>query len=631
MAAAAAWQMARRRPALAPVLLAVLVQLWRWWQRRRFQRRQTLAAAAAATPAGKPAEGCLLPLRPAALAAPARPGLDHDERFDYVDDDPRYFEGAELGKAQRAALGSKFSAGINTVSYDPASTLVRPSMRILHRGSGESMVAIKPDDVLSVPGFFCEEGNLDFYERLAKDIGRLVDQGSADVSSSKTYQAIVRSVCARVGMTEARCCVRLRWHRHGADANPFFSAAMADEDDAGRAEVSANVTFGERCEHVFRRAGFDDKIAFPSRNGGLHVLGHDVTRRWQCELPVLPESSSQGMISISISGPSRFAIEESKLAPMPLATTAPLKGGGQVDGDAGCERPCMRVFTLADATQLESISHDDVIIIPEFFCSGDDWDIYYRLLREIREENQHTWESWHEGSHLLTKRPQASSAYRCIIDKICDLFVIANKDSRDGNSVGTRFNWYRDGADWKPFHHDSAAFNAQRAQLQNCTVGVSFGAPRELAFRHAKTGELLYFPQTNGMVFFFGRDVNIRWQHGINALPADEQDGKGRISIILWGLTTLAVEEAGSPSMLVDSAPSAKGGKGQSKGQGKGQGKGGVEHCRAFLRGSCSHGDRCKYLHAGASGGTREVCRNYQRDGNCNYGGRCRFAHVGGA
>lgn len=21
---------------------------------------------------------------------------------------------------------------------------------------------------------------------------------------------------------------------------------------------------------------------------------------------------------------------------------------------------------------------------------------------------------------------------------------------------GTRFNWYRDGSDWKPFHHDSA-------------------------------------------------------------------------------------------------------------------------------------------------------------------------------
>ena len=38
------------------------------------------------------------------------------------------------------------------------------------------------------------------------------------------------------------------------------------------------------------------------------------------------------------------------------------------------------------------------------------------------------------------------------------------------------------------------------------------------------------------MVFFFGRDVNINWKHGVNQLPKAEQDGKGRISIILWGL-----------------------------------------------------------------------------------------------
>ena len=32
--------------------------------------------------------------------------------------------------------------------------------------------------------------------------------------------------------------------------------------------------------------------------------------------------------------------------------------------------------------------------------------------------------------------------------------------------AATRFNWYRDSSDWKPFHHDSAAFNAQRAKSQ---------------------------------------------------------------------------------------------------------------------------------------------------------------------
>ena len=46
----------------------------------------------------------------------------------------------------------------------------------------------------------------------------------------------------------------------------------------------------------------------------------------------------------------------------------------------------------------------------------------------------------------------------------------------------------------------------------------------------------LYFPQVNNGVFSFGRDANILWKHGVNALPPEEQDGKGRISIILWGL-----------------------------------------------------------------------------------------------
>lgn len=61
------------------------------------------------------------------------------------------------------------------------------------------------------------------------------------------------------------------------------------------------------------------------------------------------------------------------------------------------------------------------------------------------------------------------------------------------------------------------AFNQDRATKQNITVGVSFGATRELAFIHAtqqKDGSKLrvYFPQTNNGVFTFGRDVNILWK-----------------------------------------------------------------------------------------------------------------------
>lgn len=174
------------------------------------------------------------------------------------------------------------------------------------------------------------------------------------------------------------------------------------------------------------------------------------------------------------------------------------------------------------------------------------------------------WLSWHEGAHLLSQNPTGSATYHKVLAKMRHYFSVPEKDT------GTRFNWYVDGSDWKPFHHDSAAFNPMRAKTQNCTIGVSFGTSRELGFRHAKSEKQVYFPQTNGMLFYFGQDANIRWQHGINALPEAEQDGKGRISIILWGNCTAAVDEPGSPPMLSDES---RGVKGKGKGKGKDKGK----------------------------------------------------------
>jgi len=30
------------------------------------------------------------------------------------------------------------------------------------------------------------------------------------------------------------------------------------------------------------------------------------------------------------------------------------------------------------------LRHDDVVVVPEFFCKEDDWNIYYSLVEEIR-------------------------------------------------------------------------------------------------------------------------------------------------------------------------------------------------------------------------------------------------------
>lgn len=67
-------------------------------------------------------------------------------------------------------------------------------------------------------------------------------------------------------------------------------------------------------------------------------------------------------------------------------------------------------------------------------------------------------------------------------------------------------------------------------------------------------------------MYSFGRDVNINWKHGVNfcaeeiqKLQEKEYAGYlkhdvtlGRISIILWGLCGVTVEETNSPPMLTD-------------------------------------------------------------------------------
>ena len=75
------------------------------------------------------------------------------------------------------------------------------------------------------------------------------------------------------------------------------------------------------------------------------------------------------------------------------------------------------------------------------------------------------------------------------------------------------------------------------------------------------------------------KDTNIKWKHGINALPPDEQSGMGRISIILWGLVGNVVEEDDSPPILDNSkrfgGRDPRGGGGRGGGGGGGRGGGG--------------------------------------------------------
>jgi len=555
------------------------------------------------------------------LAPLPRPGIDKDGRLEQIEDDPRYFQNAELGKAQRAALGETGLAGKNTASFDPSSTIVRPSMRVIHGPKQKRYDRIlKYDDVVMVPDFVCAEDDTSMFKSLVDELTGLPECQENAFPQLATCRSAVRRMCRYFYIDDNDCNVHLVWSKKSGEKRSLTHTSTHGKD-AASGHCSVCALLGSPQEWVLRHDELEDRVCFEQPNGALLFLGRDVSLRWHygASRRSGAQQKSDTFVTITVTGASSKATEEALSEPKRPDVCKSFLRGNCYFGDrckyAHCRqddkavvhqrkpiqqfeeyitRPGMRIITVATSKRYpKPVRHDDVIVVPNFYCAEDDWSLYYELIKEMRQcqaekQADSEWISWHEGAHLLSKNPTGSAAYQRVLDRMCEYFSVAPENQ------GTRFNWYRDGSDWKPFHHDSAAFNPWRAKTQNCTIGISFGAARELAFRHAKTGELIYFPQTNGMLFYFGRDANIRWQHGINALPHAEQDGKGRISIILWGLCTTAVDEQGSPGLLDD-------------------GQGG--------------GSDIRRNHKGGQKGNPGACRDYQRRGYCSYGDRCCFSH----
>ncbi|CAK9029189.1 unnamed protein product [Durusdinium trenchii] len=149
--------------------------------------------------------------------------------------------------------------------------------------------------------------------------------------------------------------------------------------------------------------------------------------------------------------------------------------------------PAMRVHVGLPGGYKGTLTSDDVLIVPELLCGQEDLSLYHNMVEEIRHAQAEgmkdaRWASWKDGCHLINKAPDCSATYRDAVAKIIAYFRIS------APSMYSRFNWYASGADWKPLHHDTAAFSQRRLGKQNITVGVSLGGERELAFRHVSHG-----------------------------------------------------------------------------------------------------------------------------------------------
>jgi hypothetical protein len=190
---------------------------------------------------------------------------------------------------------------------------------------------------------------------------------------------------------------------------------------------------------------------------------------------------------------------------------------------------------IADSSKAEyqnKYSSRDVIIAPNLFCDVNDKTIYENLLKEL-ESNKNTdlWKLWHGDTHLIADDhinwKKNAPTFKMIIDKIAKYFRMDVK--------ATRLNWFRDSNDFKPMHHDAAAIDPEKAKKQNLTIGVSFGATREIAFEKADNRTLVSIPLPNGTTYGFASQVNVEWRHGVLAIEPDKAHNEGRISVIAWG------------------------------------------------------------------------------------------------
>jgi hypothetical protein len=115
----------------------------------------------------------------------------------------------------------------------------------------------------------------------------------------------------------------------------------------------------------------------------------------------------------------------------------------------------------------------DVLLVPNLFSDFEPGQIYNRLTYEIAScgvpENE-LLKLWHGDTHFIADDhipwKKHAPTFAMITDRIRNYFTMDIK--------ATRFNWYKDTAQWKPFHHDSSAVNPDKAKKQNFTVAVSF-------------------------------------------------------------------------------------------------------------------------------------------------------------
>lgn len=213
-----------------------------------------------------------------------------------------------------------------------------------------------------------------------------------------------------------------------------------------------------------------------------------------------------------------------------------------------CFEPMARPVDLRILYDLNSdklntdLTDRDLLLVPNVFKYYNKNEIYNKLIEEIKQcelEKKDLLKLWHgndkiAGTHLIADDKlnwkKDCPTFNLVLAKLVDFFNVDIK--------ATRFNWYTNSDQWKPFHHDAAAFDPKKENTQNITIALSFGMTRYTALEFGEKNlnnekTTISLPIADGEIYVFTNTTNKLWKHGI--LQEREFKDEGRISIIIWG------------------------------------------------------------------------------------------------
>lgn len=169
----------------------------------------------------------------------------------------------------------------------------------------------------------------------------------------------------------------------------------------------------------------------------------------------------------------------------------------------------------------EKILNGGCSYLPSFICEKTNMEIFNLLKSELDLSKVVNW-----SKHYKLEDPTMSKTFADVVKKMADHFGI--------DVLQTRLNFYRNGNDFKPLHHDKHAYaDGNEIIREDFTMGASFGSSRNLDMVHESSNLKFTFPQNNGDVFAFDSEINKLFLHGI---PKSHNSRCGdRISIIAWG------------------------------------------------------------------------------------------------